>query len=80
MMELEGVTGTDSDGYQNGFDRKTKKIVVVSWIDTITLWFDVENNDIQHVAQMEYKQKNNGTQVCRPQACVPFFLAFERIS
>jgi hypothetical protein len=29
---------------------------------------------------MEYKQKNNGTQVCRPQACVPFFLAFERIS
>ena len=36
MMELEGVTGADGDGYQNGFDRKTKKIVVVSWIDTIT--------------------------------------------
>lgn len=36
MMELEGVTGADSDGYQNGFDRKTKKIVVVSWVDSIT--------------------------------------------
>jgi hypothetical protein len=36
MMELEGVSGADGEGYQNGFDRKTKKIVVVSWIDTIT--------------------------------------------